>query len=402
MKISTPVAALAVLVLASVHLGLAFLPGTPFSPPMNAVLFAANLYTLYCAANVLPGRSGLQVVGFVGGYLALFALTVVLLDKKPLFVLLLVAYASVYGSKALLGLFGLFVLCFVVLQPYAFETFIPLAFVWVVTWRARGEASRFTLICLAAGLLSLATVLFPLIHLSLQDSAMTLWRTFQREEVRDALAVSLGSALLASVIVALYGVPLAYALARLDFPGRRVVESLIDLPILVPQSVAGVAFVVLLGPGSPLGRSLESSTGFHVSGSFVGLVIAQVFVASPFLVKTALTGFEAVPVQLELAARNLGATPWRAFFHVALPLARRSLLVGLALAFARAVSEFGCVILFASSPVSAPILVHTEFLRAGAADSRPIATLLLVTCLWAFLMLQLGATMMPFALRRPK
>jgi len=231
---------------------------------------------------------------------------------------------------------------------------------------------------------------------------MTLWRTFQREEVRDALAVSLGSALLASVIVALYGVPLAYALARLDFPGRRVVESLIDLPILVPQSVAGVAFVVLLGPGSPLGRSLESSTGFHVSGSFVGLVIAQVFVASPFLVKTALTGFEAVPVQLELAARNLGATPWRAFFHVALPLARRSLLVGLALAFARAVSEFGCVILFASSPVSAPILVHTEFLRAGAADSRPIATLLLVTCLWAFLMLQLGATMMPFALRRPK
>jgi molybdate/tungstate transport system permease protein len=77
-------------------------------------------------------------------------------------------------------------------------------------------------------------------------------------------------------------------------------------------------------------------------------------------------------------------------------------LVGATLAWARAVSEFGCIVLFASSPVTAPVLVHTEFLRAGASESRPIAILLLVICLWIFVMLQFGQTLLPFALRRPE
>jgi len=391
---------LVVLALAAVHVGLGFVPGAPLSPAMNLVLFAANLYTLYCAATVLEGKSGLWAVGFAAGYVALFFLTVVLLDKKPLFVLLLVAYASVFGSRPLLGLWAIFVLCFVVFQPYAFETFIPLAFIAVVLWRTRKEASRFALICLAAGLLGLATVLFPLLHMGLSDSVMTLWRALGRDDVREALLNSLLTSTVATLLVAAWGVPLAWALARHRFPGKGVVESLIDLPILVPQSVAGVALVALLGPGAPLGGLLESRFGLRISGSYLGVVIAQVFVGAPFLVKTAVSGFEAVPVQLELASRSLGFGSAATFWRISLPLASRSLLIGASLAWARAISEFGCIILFASSPTTAPVLVHTEFLRGGAADSRPLATLLLVVCLWAFLMLQLGQTMLPFAWRR--
>ncbi|MBI5480735.1 MAG: ABC transporter permease [Deltaproteobacteria bacterium] len=399
MAFSARPGAIAALVLAAIHVVLALLPAPPLSPALNLVLFATNLYVLYCAAQVLKRRSGAWLALFLLGYVALFLLTMVYLGKKPLFILLVVAYASVFGSPVLLGFFGIFVLCFVILQPYGFETFIPLALVYAIVWRARRSASRFALLCLGAGLVGMFAVLFPLIHLALQDSAQTLWRVFQRPEVRGAISTSLLSSTVATLICAAFGVPLAYALARLDFAGKRWVESLVDLPILVPQSVAGVALIVLLGPGSALGQGL-ASLGLGASGTFAGLVLAQVFVASPFLVKTAMTAFEAVPLELEQASRSLGHGAASTFARIAVPLAGRGLLVGAALAWARAVSEFGCVVLFASSPVSGPMLVHTEFLRAGLTESRPIAILLLVICLWIFVILQFGQSLMPFALQR--
>jgi len=389
-------AAIAVLFLALLHLALDQLPGPPLSRPMNAVLFATNLYVLYSAAAVLRGRPLRSLLLFVAGYLALFGLTMVVLGKEPLFILLVIAYASVFGSPALLGFFGLFVLCFVILQPYGFETFIPLALVYAVLWRARGRAlSRFALACLAVGLLGLFLVLFPIIHLAFQDSAQTLWHAFLQPEVRKAIGLSLLSSSITTLLVALWGIPLAYALARLEFAGKRWAEALIDMPILVPQSVAGIALIGLLGPGSPIGQWLESMQ-LGVSGTLAGLAIAQIFVASPFLIKTAMTAFEGVSPELELASRSLGASAAGTFLRITLPLASRGILVGAALCFARAISEFGCVILFAGSPVSAPVLVHTEFLRAGAAESRPIAVVLLVICLWFFLLLRFGRDLLPF------
>jgi len=391
----------AIAVLAVVHVGLGLLPEPPFTVPMNLVLFFTNLFVFHAAAATLGKRSGRSVGLFLVGYFVLFLLVLVILGKTPLFILLIVAYASLFASPVLLGFFALFVLCFVLLQPYAFETFIPLALIYGVLWRVRRATSRFVRLCLGGGLVAFGIVLFPLIHLAFEDSAQTLWRTFVRPEVRDALWMSLSSSTLATLAVGLWGIPLAYALARVDFPGKRWVESLVDVPILVPQSVAGVALIVLLGPGSVLGGALEA-LHLPISGSMLGLIIAQVFVASPFLVKTTMTAFEAVPLRLELASRSLGASTAATFWRISLPLASRGILVGATLAWARAISEFGCIILFASSPVTAPVLVHTEFLRAGASESRPIAILLLVICLWVFVMLQFGQTLLPFALRRPR
>jgi len=396
-KLATKQIGIAILALAAIHVGLGLLPEPPFTIAMNLVLFFTNLFVFHAAAATLAKRPAHTVGLFLVGYFVLFLLVLVLLGKT----LLVVAYASLFASPVLLGFFAIFVLSFVLLQPYAFETFIPLALIYSTLWRVRRATSRFVRLCLGGGLVAFGVVLFPLIHLATEDSAQTLWRTFIRPEVRDALWMSLASSTLATLVVGLWGIPLAYALARVDFPGKRWVESIVDVPILVPQSVAGVALIVLLGPGSVLGSALDS-LGLPISGSMLGIVVAQVFVAAPFLVKTAMTAFEAVPLQYELASRSLGASPAATFARISLPLASRGILVGATLAWARAVSEFGCIVLFASSPVTAPVLVHTEFLRAGASESRPIAILLLVICLWVFVMLQFGQALMPFALRGPR
>lgn len=391
---------LALLALIALHGALLLVPGPTFTPAMHGVLFATNAYVLYCALVVVRRDSGARLALFVLGYLILFVLLIVLLERTALFVLLIVAYASVFGSTLLLGVFGLFVLSFVVLQPYAFETFVPLLLIYVVLWRARRDASRFALLCLGGGLLALAVVLLPLLHLIMQDSAQTLFNTLGRSDVQRALWLSVLSSTIATALVALWGVPLAYALARLDFAGKRIVETMIDLPILVPQSVAGVALIVLLGPRSPIGQGLVDVFGVQISGRLFGVVVAQVFVSFPFLVKTAMTAFEGVPVRLEQASRTLGASAASTFWRVSLPLAGRGVGVGAILCWARAISEFGAIVLFASSPVTAPILVHTEFLAAGAEDSRPIASLLLLTCLWIFVVLRFGGPLIPFAWRR--
>lgn len=394
--------ALAVLGLALFHLVVGLLPGSPITVYTNAVLFAANLYVLYCARFVLREGSAGQGGLFAAGYFVLFLLVLVILDRQSLFILLVVVYASLFRVPYLLGYFALFVLSFVVLQPYGFESFVPLAVVYAAVWgAAKRGTSPFLLVCLGAGLTLLVLVLFPLLHLSIQDSPRTLGFVLDRADVQRALLTSVATSSVATLFVTLWGVPLAYALARLEFRSRPIVETLIDLPILVPQSVAGVALLTLLGPGSPLGEALSTHLGgFQVSGRFLGVVIAQVFVSSPFLIKTALTALEGVPVHLESAARTLGATPRAVFFRIALPLASRGILTGMILAWARAVSEFGSIVLFAGTPLTAPVLVSNEFARAGLAESRPVAVLLLVLCLWIFVLLQFGQALLPSAARR--
>ncbi len=393
---------LAVAALAAVHGLLWLLPASLLSPPNNLVLFAANLYVLYAGWLVLRHGGREQVGLFAAGYLLLFLLLAVLLQRESLFVLLAILYASVFRVRLLLGFFVIFVLSYVVFQPYAFETFLPLSLSWYAVWRVKKEAgSTFLAGSLAAGLLVLGVVLLPLFHLLAQDSPQTLLFALERADVRQAIWLSLVSSGVSTLLVVLWGVPLAYALARADFRGKGVLESIIDLPILVPQSVVGIALMTLLGPGSPAGQALEEM-GLPLAGRLAGIVLAQMFVACPFLIKTAQSAFEAVPENLEAASRTLGAGPAATFFRVSLPLASRGIFVGVILAWARAISEFGSVILFAPHPQTAPVLAHNEFLRAGVNESRPVAVLLLLCCLWVFIVLQFGKTLLPTAWCKPR
>lgn len=361
----------------------------------NLVLLAANLYVAFCAWLVIRD-GGLAEVGlFAAGYLVLFVLVLGVLERESLFLLLSLLYASVFRVRLLLGLFGAFALSYVVFQPYAFETFVPLAAAFVAVFELhRRGAPRFLQACLGLGLLAFGTLLLPVLHLLVEDSPKTLGVVLEREDVQRALSLSLASSSAATGIVLCFGVPLGYALARGQFRGKAALEAAVDLPILIPQSVVGLALLAILGPGSPLGAALES-VGLGPSGRLAGVIVAQVFVASPFLVKAAQSAFEAVPEHLESVSRTLGASPGETFFRVSLPLAARGIFVGITLAWARAISEFGALLLFAPNPRTAPILCHDEFLRAGLVEARPIAVLLLLVCLWVFVLLQYGKRFLP-------
>jgi len=388
-------------ILVAMHVGFAFFPIAPFSVATNLVLFFVNLFVLFSAGYVVDVSRWKKAGAFLLGYGLLFGILILKFNKPPLFVLLAVLYVGFFGTKQLFGFFLIFFGSFVLFQPFAFESFILLILLYVAYWRIDKNVSGFVRASLLIGLAGLALLLLPLLHLGMQDSIQSLLRTLERPDVRNAIAVSLGTSLVSTLILALWAIPFSYGMARHDFAGKRMVESLIDMPILVPQSVAGVAFIVLLGPGSILGTVFDGY-GIGISGTYVGIVIAQVFVSSPFIIKSAIAAFEAVPVRYEMASRTLGASEIRTFLSVTLPLASRGILFGAALSWARSISEFGCIVLFASSPATAPILVHTEFLRAGASESRPLAMLFLIICLWMFFLMHFAQHLLPYSLQRRK
>jgi molybdate transport system permease protein len=163
-----------------------------------------------------------------------------------------------------------------------------------------------------------------------------------------ALWLSVRTTFVATALAVLLGTPLAYLLARYSFRGREVLDTLVDLPITIPPVVAGVALLLAFGRRGLLGRHLEV-LGLSVAFTTVAVVMAQLLIASPFFVKAARAGFESVDARLEAAARTLGASPWRVFWTVTVPLARPALVSGIVLAWARALSEFGATMMFAGN-----------------------------------------------------
>ena len=191
--------------------------------------------------------------------------------------------------------------------------------------------------------------------------------------VRAALALSFGTATLATLLAVLLGLPVAWVLVRYRFPGRRLLDAAVDLPFALPTAVAGIALAALYAPNGWLGRPL-GALGVKVAYTPAGIVVALVFVALPFVVRTAESVLRDLPRDPEEAAATLGATRWQAVLRVVLPALAPAVLTGAALAFARAVGEYGSVIFLAGNipRVSeiAPLLIAIrldEYDYAGAA-----------------------------------
>ena len=161
-------------------------------------------------------------------------------------------------------------------------------------------------------------------------------------------ALTLRTTAITTVAIVALGTPLAYLLARRSFRGREALDTLIDLPVTIPPVVAGVALLLAFGRRGLIGHSLEAA-GLSIPFSTAAVVLAQLFIASPFYVKAARAGFAAVDPRLEEAARTLGSSPWRAFRTVTLPLAAPALVAGTVLAWSRALSEFGATMMFAGN-----------------------------------------------------
>ncbi len=207
-----------------------------------------------------------------------------------------------------------------------------------------------------------------------------LYRTATNPEALRAVELSLEAGAIAATLSTLLGVPLGYLLSRLGFRGKGILEALLDLPLVIPHSVAGVAILLAYNSRSPLGSAL-ADLGFRVEDSFWGVVAAMTFVSAPFAVNFAREGFSSVDVGLEYVARSLGAGPLRMFLTISLPLAARSVATGWIMALARAVSEVGAVMMVAYHPTVGSVLVYEWFTTGGLGAAAALSTLLLATSL---------------------
>jgi molybdate/tungstate transport system permease protein len=250
-------------------------------------------------------------------------------------------------------------------------------------------SNRLALTFFLLGLLIFLFIIIPLAKMifSSVSEAEILWQTILDSEVTGAIGLTLYAALLATLVGFLLGVPLAYLLARHDFPGKRLVEGLIDVPIVVPHTAAGIALLFVFGRRFFLGSAFET-IGIEFVDSIAGIVIAMLFVSIPFLIDSAKEGFKKVDVRLEKVARTLGASPWQAFFRVSFPLAWRSIMAGNIMMWARGISEFGAVIILAYHPMIAPVLVYERFETYGLDYARPIAVLLILVSVLVFIVLR--------------
>lgn len=247
--------------------------------------------------------------------------------------------------------------------------------------------NRMTFLFVLLGLLILLFIVIPLAKMIIASDPDILLKTITDSEVLGSIGLTLLAALAAALVGFILGVPLAYVIARHNFPGKRLVEGLIDVPIVVPHTAAGIALLFVFGRNFMVGK-MFNSVGIQFVDSIAGIIIAMLFVSIPFLIDTAKEGFKKVDVRLEKVARTLGASPWQAFRKITFPLAWRSILAGNIMMWARGISEFGAVIILAYHPMIAPVLVYERFETYGLNYARPIAVILILVSVLVFIVLR--------------
>jgi molybdate transport system permease protein len=209
--------------------------------------------------------------------------------------------------------------------------------------------------------------------------------------VLDSLRLSAMTSTVTLAVAVMVGTPLAYLLARREFPGKMFVDLLLDLPIVLPPTVAGVALLVALGRRGVIGEGLDAS-GVDIAFTTTAVVLAQLFVSAPFYIRTAKAGFESIEPVYEGVASTLGASPMRTFMRVTLPLAWPSLVAGAILCWARALSELGATLIFAGNlrgeTQTMPLAIISSF-ESGQSIDVPIALSVILVAAAAVLLLLL-------------
>jgi len=235
----------------------------------------------------------------------------------------------------------------------------------------------------ALGALLVLFIVGPLLRLLLLATPASLGAAAGDAELHQSILLTIGTATAATVLAAAMGVPLAYLLARRSFRGRRLVEAVVNLPVVIPHPVAGIALLLFLGRHSTIG-GLFAKAGLEFVSHVPGIVAAMLFVSAPLLVSGAREAFRAVDPRLERVARTLGDSPATAFRRVTLPLAGRGILAAAILAWARSVSEFGAIVILTYNPQVASVLIYDRFTTHGLPDAVPAALLLLAVALGVF------------------
>jgi len=239
-----------------------------------------------------------------------------------------------------------------------------------------GERSLLSLAALFGLFLALPVV--ALVGRAVLDGSLV--RTFGAPVVLEALGLSLATTAVSLVLTVLLGLPLAFVLARRHVPGARWLEAFVDLPIVLPPSVAGLALLLLLGRRGLLGEPLNL-LGLSIPFTTVAVILAQTFVSAPFFIRSARAGLAAVDRDLEDAARADGASEGQLFRHITIPMASAALAAGLVMSWARSLGEFGATIMFAGNVAgrtqTLPLVVYAAF-QGGDLDGSIAAAAILV------------------------
>jgi len=227
--------------------------------------------------------------------------------------------------------------------------------------------------------LSVVMILFLLVPVigSLISSASGIPGALTDQRTLSAIWTSFYCAFIATAVMLALGVPFAYLFTRSEFAGKKFLDSLIDIPILIPHNTAGIALFTILAPSYPIGAAF-ASLGIGFVDSIWGIVVAMAFVSAPFMIRSAQEAFSSLNPSMEKTGRSLGATRFQVFRHITLPLSSRGILTGCLLTWARAVSEFGAVAVLAYFPKTAPVYVYDVFVVQGLNAALPINGLLIL------------------------
>ncbi len=232
----------------------------------------------------------------------------------------------------------------------------------------------FLLFGLLGGVLLLYLAL-PLLYLCAQVDWRSVTTVLGEARARRAIRVSLLTSSIATLLMTLLGVPLGYLLARARFRGRRLLIALVFVPMVLPPLVGGILLLLLFGPYGLAGARFEAH-GIELINSLKGIVLAQVFVAAPYVVIAAVSAFVAVDEQLEQAAATLGDSRWRIFRRVSLPLAWPGIAAGVTLAWVRTLGEFGATLVVAYHPNTVPVFLWVQLTGEGLPAALPLALFL--------------------------
>lgn len=247
------------------------------------------------------------------------------------------------------------------------------------------------IIFLFCGLILFLIISLPILKLIVVSDRRAFLLTLQDLEVIKAIVISFTAGIFSTLIGLTLGIPLAYSIVRYEFLGKKIVESIINLPLVIPHPAAGIALLYIFGQRY-IGGKLFHWIGIEFTGSILGITIAMCFVSVPILVNSVKDGLKGIDRRIINVARTLGASPWTIFTTIELPLIYRNILSGMIMMWARGISEFGAVLVIAYYPMTAPVLLMDRFNTYGLTYALPIAGILILVCIVVFFMTHLIGT----------
>jgi len=222
----------------------------------------------------------------------------------------------------------------------------------------------------------------PLLKLILGVGIETYIETLNDSQVKSSVFLTMKVSFYATLFVLLTGLPLAYIIARYDFFGKSLLESIIDIPTMVPHTAAGIALLMTFGNEKI--ENFLSKIGLGFVDSTTGIMAAMMFLSAPYLINSAKEGFRKVDVKLENVSKSLGAGNFETFLKIVIPNAKKDIINGMLMMWARGLGEFGAVVIIAYHPMIAPVLIYERFINFGLNYSAPVAAVMIVISIIIF------------------